>query len=112
MQQVLGAPLHNDGGDWHSQLVGLDVDGAADHRLPDLPLVPPVFGDGYRGHLPAELVLEVLCGAGDQGGGGEGEGGLVQGVSWMWFPGRSVVSGYMVVNTLELERKGNRSIEE
>ena len=35
--------------------------------------------DGHRGPLPAELVLEVLCGAGDQGGGGEGEGGLVQG---------------------------------
>ena len=33
MQQALGAPLHNDGEDWHmhSQLVGLDVDVAADH---------------------------------------------------------------------------------
>ena len=35
--------------------------------------------DGHRGPLPAELVLEVLCGAGDQCGRGEGEGGLVQG---------------------------------
>ena len=36
----------------------------------------------------------------------------VQGVSWRWFPGLSVVSGYMVVITLELEREGNRFMME
>ena len=31
-----------------------------------------------------------------------------QGIIWMWFPGRSVVSGYLMVITLELEKKENR----